>query len=91
MLHVFDNIDWKKKNVQQTEMHGTNSILLQKRNATEDLAKINLEPKDGFDQKNSGLTKVSIKICLGKTLREQNPSFNLTLHIMSTKSMIDHV
>ena len=49
ITHVFDNIDWKNKNVQRTETHHVNSILVQKCNATEDLAKINLEPKSDFD------------------------------------------
>ena len=38
-------------------------------------------------EKHSDLAKASIKICLGKTWREQNPSYYLNLHIMSTKSM----
>ena len=50
VTHVLDNIDWKDKNVQRTETHRTNSILVQKCDATEDLAKINLEPKYDFDR-----------------------------------------
>ena len=41
--------------------------------------------------KSTGITKASTKIGLGKTLREQNPSYYLTLHIMSTRSMTDHL
>ena len=51
VTHVFDNIDWKNKNVQRTETHHTNSILVQKYDITEDLAKISLEPKYHFNRK----------------------------------------
>ena len=51
VTHVFDNIDWKNKNLQRTEMHHTNSILVQKYDITEDLAKISLEPKYHFNRK----------------------------------------
>ena len=66
VAHVFDNIDWKNKNnVQRTETHHSNSILVQKCDTTEDMAKINLEPKFDFDRKKStSLTKASTKICL---------------------------
>ena len=39
------NINWKNKNVQRTETQHTNSILVQKCDTMEGLAKINLEPK----------------------------------------------
>ena len=42
VTHVFNNIHWKNKNVQQTETQHTNSILRQKCDRTEDLAKINI-------------------------------------------------
>ena len=51
VTHVFDNIDWKNKNIHRTETHHKNSILVQKCDTTEDLAKINLEPKYDFDRK----------------------------------------
>ena len=51
ITNVFDNYDRKNKNAQWTETHHTNSILVQKCDSTEGLAKINLEPKYDFDQK----------------------------------------
>ena len=71
LTHVFDIIYWENKNVQRTETHHTNSMLVQISDITEDLPKSNLEPKYDFDQKS--LTKASTKICLVSTLREQNP------------------
>ena len=41
ITHVFDNIDWKNKNIKRTGRHHTNSIFVQKYNSMEDLAKIN--------------------------------------------------
>ena len=51
VTHVFDNIGWKKKNPQRTKPHHTNSILVQKCDTKEDLAKIYFEPKYDFDRK----------------------------------------
>ena len=39
---VFDNNHWKNKNVQRTETQHTNSILTQKCDTAEDLAKIDI-------------------------------------------------
>ena len=38
--HVFDNIDWKNKNIQRTESHYTNSILVQKYDLSNQLIKV---------------------------------------------------
>ena len=51
VTHIFDNIDWKHKNITRTETHHTNSILVQKCDVVEDLAKINLEPNYDFERK----------------------------------------
>ena len=37
IIHIFDNIDWNKNNVQRTETHHANSILVKRSE------KINLE------------------------------------------------
>ena len=51
VTHVFDNIDWKNKNIKRTETHHTNSILVQKCDIVEDLAKINLEQNYDFERR----------------------------------------
>ena len=51
VTRIFYNIDSKNKNLQRTETNHTNSILVLKCNATEDLAKINLKTRYDFDRK----------------------------------------
>ena len=51
VTQVFFNIDWKNKNVQRTETHHTNLILVQKCDTKEDVTKIYSEPKHEFDRK----------------------------------------
>ena len=55
VTHVFDSIDYKDKNVQQTETHHRNLILMQK---------ISLELKYDFNRKNPGFSNTNTKICL---------------------------
>ena len=50
--HVFDNIDWKNKNINRHESHYTNSILLQKYDLAEELSRVSLDPNCKFDRKN---------------------------------------
>ena len=50
--HVFDNIDWKNKNINRHESHYTNSILLQKYDLAEELSRASLDPNCKFDRKN---------------------------------------
>ena len=40
--HICDNIDWKNKNVNRSETHHTNSILMQKYDLIENVSKISL-------------------------------------------------
>ena len=40
--HIYDNIDWKNKNVNKSETHHTNSILIQKYDLIENVSKISL-------------------------------------------------
>ena len=92
VTHVFDNNDWKNNNVQRTETHHKKLYTgVQKCDTTEDLAKTNLELKYNFDKKNTVLIKASTKIYIVWTLKEQNPSYYLIIHIMSTKTMTDHL
>ena len=49
--HVFDNIDFKNKNVQRVESHHTNSILIQKYDLTDELSKVTLKPGYSFSRK----------------------------------------
>ena len=51
VTQVFFNIDWKNKNVQRTETHHANLILVQKCDTKEDVAKMDSEPKYEFDRK----------------------------------------
>ena len=51
VTQVFFNIDWKNKNVQRTETHHANLILVQKCDTKEDVTKIYSEPKYEFDRK----------------------------------------
>ena len=63
VTQVFFNIDWKNKNVQQTETHHANLILVQKCDTKEDMTKIYSEPKYEFDRKKYRSYKASTKIC----------------------------
>ena len=63
VTQVFFNIDWKNKNVQQTETHHANLILVQKCDTKEDVTKIYSEPKYEFDRKKHRSYKASTKIC----------------------------
>ena len=50
--HVFDNIDWKNKNINCQESHYTNSVLVQKYDLAEELSRVSLDPNYEFDRKN---------------------------------------
>ena len=50
--HVFDNIDWKNKNINRQESHYTNLILVQKYDLAEELSRVSLDPNYEFDRKN---------------------------------------
>ena len=51
VTHVFDNIDWKDKNINKVETHHTNSILIQKSGLSDDFANVTLEPNYDFVRK----------------------------------------
>ena len=50
-IHVFDNIDWKNKNMNHQESHYTNSILVEKYDLAEELSWVSLDPNCQFDRK----------------------------------------
>ena len=50
--HVFNNIDWKNKNIIRQESHYTKSILVQKYDLAEELSRVSLNPNYEFDRKN---------------------------------------
>ena len=49
--HVCDNIDWKNENVNRSESHHTNPILVQKHDLIEILSKISLDADYNFERK----------------------------------------
>ena len=59
--HVFDNIDWKNKNINRTESHYTNSILVQKYDLTDEFAKVSLELDYDFVRKSHRSFKSNAK------------------------------
>ena len=50
--HVFNNIDWKNKNIIRQESHYTKSILVHKYDLAEELSRASLNPIYEFDRKN---------------------------------------
>ena len=55
---VFDNIDWKNKNINRTESHYTNSIPVQKYDLTDEFTKVSLEPDYDFVRKSHFLIQI---------------------------------
>ena len=49
---MFDNIDWKNKNINRQESYYTNSILAQKYDLAKELSRVSLDPNYEFDRKN---------------------------------------
>ena len=72
--HVFDNIDWKNKNIKRTESHYTNSILVQKYNLSDELSKVTLEPDYNFSRKNHRSFKSTESTLPGIYFKRGNPA-----------------
>ena len=59
--HICDNINWKNKNVNESENHHTNSTLVQKYDLIENVSKISLDADYNFERKSHRSYKGSIQ------------------------------
>ena len=59
--HICDNINWKNKNVNESENHHTNSTLVQKYDLIENVSKISLDADYNFKRKSHRSYKGSIQ------------------------------